>query len=413
MINSVNDMDLDEAISDLQPETHPSVANQSPFDSQGNTHGVHDQTRKARIMIVDDESYNVLVVRNFLQRAGHESFVTTTESPQAIDLMKRDLPDIVLLDIMMPEVSGIDILRVMNITPELSTIPVIILAASPDPALKTLALELGVTDFLAKPVDASELVLRVKNALAAKANFDMLAKYSVDLERQVTERTRALEASRRHIIFCLARASEFRDNDTGHHVIRVGKYAGAIACELGYSPSQVGGLEQAAQLHDVGKIGIPDAILRKPGKLNPEEYDFIKKHAGYGKQIIECMPDSEWQNLKHHTKLGGQLLDVKTEPIMRMASRIALTHHEWWNGDGYPLGLAGEDIPIEGRITAVADVYDALSSTRPYKKPFSREKCFAMLEEKRGTQFDSRVLDAFFARTDNIIDIQIRYADLE
>jgi len=163
----------------------------------------------------------------------------------------------------------------------------------------------------------------------------------------------------------------------------------------------------------VGKIGIPDAILRKPGKLNPEEYDFIKKHAGYGKQIIECMPDSEWQNLKHHTKLGEQLLDVKTEPIMRMASRIALTHHEWWNGDGYPLGLAGEDIPIEGRITAVADVYDALSSTRPYKKPFPREKCFAMLEEKRGTQFDSRVLDAFFARTDNIIDIQIRYADLE
>lgn len=413
MIDSANDVDLDEAISDLQPETPPSVANQSPFDSQGNTHGANDQTRKFRIMIVDDESYNVLVVRNFLQRAGHEKFVTTTESPQAIDLMKRDLPDIVLLDIMMPEVSGIDILRVMNITPELSTIPVIILTASPDPALKTLALELGVTDFLAKPVDPSELVLRVKNVLAAKSNFDRLAKYSVDLERQVTERTRALEASRRHIIFCLARASEFRDNDTGHHVIRVGKYAGAIARELGYSPSQVGGLEQAAQLHDVGKIGIPDAILHKPGKLNPEEYDFIKKHAGYGKQIIECMPDSEWQNLKHHTKFGGQLLDVKTEPIMRMASRIALTHHEWWNGDGYPLGLAGEDIPIEGRITAVADVYDALSSTRPYKKPFSREKCFEMLEEKRDTQFDSRVLDAFFARADDIVGIQIRYADLE
>jgi putative two-component system response regulator len=412
MIDTTSDVNLDEALSDLQPEKLPQIADR-PSDSNNNGLGANGQTRTAGIMIIDDESYNVLVVRKFLQHAGYEKFVTTTESPQAIELMKRDLPDIVLLDIMMPEVSGIDILRMMKITPELSTIPVIILTASPDPALKTQALELGATDFLAKPVDPSELVLRVKNVLAAKSHFDMLAKYSVDLERQVVERTRALEASRRHIIFCLARASEFRDNDTGHHVIRVGKYAGAIARELGYSPSQVEALEQAAQLHDVGKIGIPDAILHKPGKLDPDEYDFIKKHAGYGKQIIECMPEGDWQNLRHHTKLGGQLLDVKTEPIMRMASRIALTHHEWWNGEGYPLGLAAEDIPIEGRITAVADVYDALSSARPYKKPFPRERCFEMLEEKRGTQFDSRVLDAFFARADDVIDIQIRYADLQ
>lgn len=412
MIDTVTNVDLDEALSDLQPEPTPPVANESA-NSTINKHVANDQTRKAGIMIVDDESYNVLVVRKFLQHAGYENFVTTTESPQAIDLMKRDMPDIVLLDIMMPEVSGIDILRVMKITPELSTIPVIILTASPDPALKTQALELGATDFLAKPVDPCELILRVKNVLAAKANFDLLAKYSVDLERQVAARTRELELSRRHIIFCLARASEFRDNDTGHHVIRVGRYAGAIARELGYSPTQVEALEQAAQLHDVGKIGIPDEILHKPGKLDPEEYEFIQKHVGYGKQIIECMPDGEWQNLKHHTKLGGQLLDVKSEPIMRMASRIALTHHEWWNGEGYPLGLAGEDIPIEGRITAVADVYDALSSKRPYKKPFPREKCFQMLDEKRGIQFDGRVLDAFFARIDDITDIQIRYADLE
>ena len=412
MITAVSDIDLDETLHSVQPEPELPLARPSTPSSNADD-SVDDSTRNAGIMIIDDEAYNVLVVRKFLQHAGYEKFVTSTESKTAVELMKRDLPDVVLLDVMMPEVSGIDILRVMKITPELATIPVIILTASPDPALKTQALELGATDFLAKPVDPSELVLRVKNVMAAKASFDMLARYSVDLERQVHERTRALEASRRHIIFCLARASEFRDNDTGHHVIRVGKYAGAIARELGYSSAQVEALEQAAQLHDVGKIGIPDKILRKPAKLDPEEYDFVKKHAGFGKQIIECMPEGEWQNLKGHTKLGGQLLDVKSEPIMRMASRIALTHHEWWDGEGYPIGLAGEDIPIEGRITAVADVFDALRSKRPYKKPFSRKKCFRMLEEKRGSQFDSRVLDAFFNCTDDIVDIQIRYADLE
>jgi putative two-component system response regulator len=412
MITAVSDIDLDETLHSVQPEPELALAGPTkPSGSDGDA--IDDSTRNAGIMIIDDEAYNVLVVRKFLQHAGYEKFVTSTESKTAIELMKQDLPDVVLLDVMMPEVSGIDILRVMKITPELSTIPVIILTASPDPALKTQALELGATDFLAKPVDPSELVLRVKNVMAAKANFDMLARYSVDLERQVRERTRALEASRRHIIFCLARASEFRDNDTGHHVIRVGKYAGAIAGKLGYSSTQVAALEQAAQLHDVGKIGIPDGILHKPAKLDPEEYDFIKKHTGFGKQIIECMPEGEWQSLKGHTKLGGQLLDIKSEPIMRMASRIALTHHEWWDGEGYPIGLAGEDIPIEGRITAVADVYDALSSKRPYKKAYPRKKCFGMLEEKRGSQFDPRVLDAFLNCTDEIVDIQIRYADLE
>lgn len=409
------EVNLDEALHSIQPaagipEKAPRLQ-QAGATVMNDDHG--DLTKNASIMIIDDEAYNVLVVRKFLQHAGYMNFVTTTESTKAIELMRRDLPDIVLLDIMMPEVSGIDILRVMKMSPELATIPVVILTASPEPALKTEALELGATDFLSKPVDPSELVLRVRNVLAAKSNFDMLAKYSVELEKKVQQRTEELEASRRHIIFCLARASEFRDNDTGHHVIRVGKYAGVIADELGYSKAQVEAVEQAAQLHDVGKIGIPDSILNKPGRLEPDEYEVIQKHVGYGKKIIDCMPEEDWRTLKTHAKLGGQLLDVRTEPIMRMASRIALTHHEHWDGNGYPLGLAGEDIPIEGRITAVADVYDALSSARPYKKPFPREKCFQMLEDKRGTQFDPRVLDAFFARSEDVIDIQVRYADVD
>jgi putative two-component system response regulator len=241
----LHEIDLNEDLHDVRVAPQR-LSKTARANSHRNDNSLDDLTRKAGIMIIDDEAYNVLVVRKFLQHAGYLNFVTTAESPKAITLMKQDMPDVVLLDVMMPGVSGIDILRVMKLTPELSTIPVIILTASPDPALKTQALELGATDFLAKPVDPSELVLRVRNVLAAKSNFDMLARYSVELEQQVQARTKELEASRRHIIFCLARASEFRDNDTGHHVIRVGKYAGAIARELGYSTGQVEALEQGS-----------------------------------------------------------------------------------------------------------------------------------------------------------------------
>jgi putative two-component system response regulator len=372
-----------------------------------------DVIRKSKIMIVDDEAYNVLVVRKFLQHTGYTNFITTTESPKAIDLMRRDLPDVVLLDIMMPDISGLEILRCMKMDAELATIPVIILTAAPEASVKTQALQLGAIDFLSKPVEPTELILRVRNVLAAKSHFDSLANYSVELEKQVRDRTKELVESRQQIIYCLARASEFRDNETGHHVIRVGKFAGIIAAEMGFTTGQVEAIELAAQLHDVGKIGIPDRILHKPGKLDPEEFAFIHKHCGFGKQIIACMPENEWNVVKQHTELGSLMVNVKTSPIMRMASRIALTHHEWFDGTGYPLGLEGEDIPIEGRITAVADVFDALSSSRVYKKAFSRQKCFKMIEEKRGSQFDPQVLDAFYNRAEEIVEVKMRYADTE
>jgi putative two-component system response regulator len=171
-------------------------------------------------------------------------------------------------------------------------------------------------------------------------------------------------------------------------------------------------MEQAAQLHDVGKIGIPDAILLKQGKLEPEEFETIKKHCGFGKRVILPLPDAEWQRLKDHTSVGSRIMDIASSPVISLAARIAVTHHEKWDGAGYPLGLAGEDIPIEGRIVAVADVYDALSSARPYKPPFPREKCLAIMQEQRGTHFDPSVLDAFVARIDDIVCAQIEYADL-
>lgn len=379
----------------------------------GATKPNEDAIRNSKVMIVDDEAYNVLVVRRFLQHTGYTNFVTTTEPARACDLMKTNLPDVLLLDITMPEVGGLEILRTMKMDPQLAAIPVIILAAAPEVSVKTQALQLGAADFLAKPVEPVELVLRVRNVLAAKAHFQNLASYSMQLERQVHERTAELVRSREQIIFCLARAAEFRDNETGHHVVRVGRYAGVIAAEMGFTTRQVEAIELAAQLHDVGKIGIPDAILHKPGNLDPEEFAFVQRHCGFGNQIISRMPDKEWNIAKQHTELGRLMVNVETSPIMRMASRIALTHHEWWNGAGYPLGLEGEDIPIEGRITAVADVFDALSSRRSYKKAFSRKKCFEMLEEKRDSQFDPQVLDAFYRRSEEIVEIQLRYADAE
>jgi len=312
---------------------------------------------------------------------------------------------------MLPEVSGLEILAAMRADEQMCHIPVIVLTACTGAETKLQALRLGPSDFLAKPVDASELLLRLRNVLAVKAYQDHLADHSAELERMVDKRTEELVASRQRIIHCLARAAEFRDDDTGHHVTRVGQYAAVIADELGFDHRAVELIEQAAKLHDIGKIGVPDSVLLKEGKLEAEEFDLIKRHCSFGNSIINPKSKGNVQAYQKHTEIGATLLEVDGYPVMELAAIIAQSHHEKWDGSGYPLGLQGEGIPIEGRITAVADVFDALSSKRPYKPAFSREKCFGILEEGRGTHFDPRVLDAFFARSDEIVGIQIRYAE--
>ncbi|MCA9079362.1 MAG: response regulator [Planctomycetaceae bacterium] len=368
-------------------------------------------TKSARILIVDDEELNVRVVRKYLADAGYSNFVTTSDSTEAIELIRSEKPDLVLLDIMMPEVSGVDILHVMSLDQKLQNIPVIVLTASNDGDVRHVCLELGVSDFLSKPVEPTDLLPRVRNMLLNKQYRDQLASHAEKLEEQVRIRTAELAASREEVVHCLARAGEYRDDDTGHHVVRVGKYVGVIARALGFASSRVELMELAAQLHDIGKIGIPDSILHKPGKLDPEQYDVIKSHCAVGRDIIAPLPSKEASMLRSHARLGASLLHVPSSPLLMLAARIAQTHHEWWDGTGYPLGLKGEDIPIEGRMTAVADVYDALSSKRPYKPAFPREKCFEILQEGRGTHFDPKVLDAFFHCADEIIQIQIDYMD--
>lgn len=365
----------------------------------------------SKILIVDDEAINIKVTKKYLEKDGHGSFITTTDSREAMALILEQQPDLVLLDVVMPNVSGLDILKEVRQDKRCESLPVVILTASTDPETRLTALHLGATDFLAKPVDPSELISRVRNMLVVKAHQDHLAAYAEQLEQAVQQRTYELAMSQKHVIECLARAAEYRDDDTGRHIIRVGCYAGLIADELGFPAERCKQIEQAAQLHDVGKIAIPDEILKKPGKLDAEEFELMRKHCTVGHKIIQPMSDRDAHILRTHPELGARMLNVGSSEIIRLAARIALTHHEWWDGTGYPIGLAGSDIPIEGRITAVADVFDALSSERPYKKPFPREKCFKIMADESGTHFDPDVLDAFFARQDEVVRIQLDNVD--
>lgn len=369
--------------------------------------------KDARIMIVDDEPLNIMTFRQHLKQEGYSEFVTTDKASEALVLVRDKKPDVLLLDIQMPGINGLDILRVMGLDPVFQHIPVLILTAETDPRIRKRALDLGASDFLSKPIDPNELLPRVRNAIVLKKHYDMLANEAARLEQQVERRTRQLEATRQQLILSLARAAEHRDDDTGNHVIRVGRYTSIIAAAMGYPEHKLLMLEQAAQLHDVGKIGIPDSILFKPGKLDPDQYDLMRKHCAMGKQIIEPISEKDWTVLKTHTRKGENMLHVRSSPLLMLAARIAQTHHEKWDGSGYPLGLEGEDIPLEGRIVAVADVFDALSSARPYKKAFSREKCFEILREGRGKHFDPQVLDAFFQQSSKIIETQLTLMDDE
>lgn len=364
-----------------------------------------------KIMVIDDEPINVKVCQKYLNELGYKRCVGLSDATRAISQITEEKPDLIILDVMMPVVSGVDILRQIRGNTALCHIPVLILTASTDRSTKLTVLELGATDFLTKPIDPSELAPRVRNVLTVKQHQDSLKSYADRLEEAVRQRTLELEASRQDVIFCLARAVEYRDDVTGRHVERVGQFSGIIGRALGMDEHQVLMLEQAAQLHDVGKVGISDEILMKPGKLSPDEFEQMERHTLFGKRIVERMGEHEWSKLRQHVLIGSRILDVPRSPLLTMAARIALTHHERWDGKGYPLGLAGEDIPLEGRITAVADVFDALSSRRPYKPPYPVDKCFEIVSEESGSHFDPKIVNAFISQRDLVVRTQIELAD--
>ena len=363
------------------------------------------------VLVADDEPHIGRIIQMKLE-AGPFRVTLAYDGRQALDILGRDdTIGLVLLDLMMPYVSGLDILAEIRGDALISFIPVVILTAVTDRETRVRAVELGATDFLNKPVDASELVPRVQNVLTVKDYQDRLRNYSQDLEAAVRQRTAELEMSRRDLVHCLARAAEYRDDDTGQHVLRVGRYTGLIAEALGIDAAVVDVLEQAALLHDIGKIGIPDAVLLKPGRLTDDEFMMMQKHAGFGKRILTSCSLDEEKMLRRHAEVGAHILEVGSSNILDMARTIALTHHERWDGTGYPLGLKGEDIPLVGRIVAVADVFDALSSRRSYKKAFPLDQCFSVMQEGRGSHFDPTVLDVFIRIREQIVAVQLQYAD--
>ena len=361
----------------------------------------------SKVLIVDDDPSTVVIVKKYLKNAGFERISTELDSKAAVDEIKNLKPDLVLLDIHMPDVNGMEILQEVRQTNGIASTPVVFLTSSTDADLRVRALNMGASDFLNKPVVAAELVARVRNTLLAKAHMDLLANYSSKLEHQVESRTAELIASRREAIQCLARAAELRDDITGRHVIRVGRYASIIAREFGFSPQELIDLEHAAQLHDVGKIGIPDAILNKPASLTDNEYEAMKNHCRTGSQIIS----GETVGKENSLSQVRSIVDECSSPVMRLAALVAETHHEKWDGTGYPHGLKGEDIPLAGRITAICDVFDAISTNRPYKAAYALDKCFDIIKDGSGTHFDPAVVDAFFKRSNEIVEAYAELSD--
>ncbi len=360
-------------------------------------------TTGSLVMIADDNELNVRVAQAHLTGAGYSRFLTVTEPIEILPTVYRDEPDILLLDLMMPGISGLEILAALRCDHRFAHWPILILTAATDGELKRAALEQGATDFLNKPISPEELVPRVRNALVAKYYHD-------HLEEQVAQRTAHLKLAQREVVHCLARAAEYRDNDTGQHVMRVRAYVEIIARNLKLDPEIVQLIADASILHDVGKIGIPDSILLKPDRLSDEEFEVIQHHCGFGYSICSRVP-LETDDCGEHCQSGNLFLDTYSSPLLRTAATIAATHHEKWDGSGYPRGLQGTDIPLEGRITAVADVFDALSSRRPYKEPFSVERCVSILQQEKGRHFDPALVDVFLDNLDEAIAVREQYGD--
>ncbi len=347
------------------------------------------------ILVVDDMAANRELIQEYVKVMGHKP-IMAENGLSALTQLKTHLVDLILLDIMMPEMDGIQLLERLASEPDLKETPVIIISALDDMDSVVKCIDLGAVDYLNKPIKPEILFARVRAVLSSKLIKEQeeqykaqLKAYNLNLETRVAERTREVVATQLDLVHRLARAAEYRDNETGMHIRRMGLYCVGLAQAMGLSWHECDMIKHASPLHDLGKIGIPDNILLKPGKLDPDE----------------------WEIMKTHTTIGAKILSRSESDILNFAETIALTHHEKWDGSGYPEGLKGKEIPQAGRIVAICDVFDALTSVRPYKKAWPVKDAFSYLKERKGSHFDPEMIPLFLDMAPEILKIQKQYGD--
>lgn len=345
--------------------------------------------RPPRILLVDDEPANLRLLCAILEREGYIDLVPVTDPHEVVARTVEAPTDLIVLDLRMPGLDGLAVLARLQALHDRLLPPVMVLTAQREREAMLRALAAGARDYLCKPFDRAELVMRVRNLLDAHLAHRMLHERQQVLEEMVQMRTRELHDSRLQLLRRLGRAAEFRDEETGNHILRMSYTAALLARALGWSADGVELMLNAAPMHDIGKIGIPDHILFKPGALDAAEWAVMRRHAEIGARLLEGG--------------GCELLDL--------ASTIAWTHHEKWDGSGYPRGLAGEAIPPAGRICAVADVFDALLSQRPYKRRWTFDEAVDHLRAGAGSHFEPRLVELFVAHLDEVAAIRERYPD--
>ncbi len=340
-----------------------------------------------KIMVVDDEILNRKLIEAMLKPQGYQVAVAV-DGEDCLAKVEADPPDLILMDIMMPNMNGFEVVTRLKSREHLALIPIVMVTALQDVNDRVKALEVGADDFLTKPVDRMELRARVRSLLKVKAYNDHMVNYRQELEREVVKQTLALKTAHDRLreasletIFRLARAAEYKDEDTGNHIISMSRISALLAERMGLNSEVVERILYASPMHDIGKIGIPDRILLKNSALS----------------------DEEWSKMRLHTVFGSQILEGSSIGFLQLGEVIARTHHEKWDGSGYPAALTGAAIPLAGRIVAVADVFDALMSKRPYKPALSVEQTVAIIKAGAGSHFDPKVVEVFMENLPDVV----------
>ena len=343
------------------------------------------------IAIIDDEFTSRIILDKIVRGVRRDVFVQAFASPLvAIDWLRLNSPDLILVDHLMEEMSGLDVIRSIRRLPHLEHVPIIMITVSNDNEIRFRALEAGATEFLSKPFNHHECQIRCNNLLSLHMHHKGVLRRSEELEKAVSEATRRILEREQETLFRLAKAGEYRDSDTGNHVLRMARFSRLIAEGMGLDENRCSLIEMAAPMHDIGKIGIPDNILLKPGKLNHEEFSIMKTHSLIGYHILKSS----------HSK------------YISLGAEIALSHHERYDGSGYPNGLKDRAIPLDARIVAVADVYDALTTERPYKKAWSNQDALEYIRSNKGSHFDPECVEAFLLQFGKISLVQQQLQDV-